>query len=586
MTASKPKTEESFLAGIFDVVLPKEAPLPAAVIKHREGWDNLGRNYRKRCQRVRHLCSGGSKIVEMGKAIELLEGVLEPFDRVAIEGDNQKQADFLARTLVKVDPGKIHDLHMVQSVIALPEHVEIFEKGIARKVDFSYSGPQAARLSALLESGKIEIGSIHTYLELYARYFIDLTPQVALVAADYADRHGNLYTGYSTEDTPVLCEATKFRNGIVIAQVNGIKDRLPRVDIQSDWIDFIIQADKPYHMEPLFTRDPAAITETQILIAMLCLKGIYAPYQVQSLNHGVGFNTAAIELLLPTYGEQLGLKGKICSNFILNPHPTMIPAIEAGWVKSIHSPGGELGMENYVRARPDIFFVGPDGNMRSNRAYAQMAGLYGIDMFIGSTLQIDQYGNSSTATAQRITGFGGAPNIGGDPPGRRHATGAWMKAGAEYAFQQQLIGPMPRGKKLVVQAVETFAEGMRPTFVEELDAWKLAEKYGFPQPPVMIYADNITHLVTEAGIAQLHKCGSLAERSAAIKAVAGYTPLGITASAKMTEQLRKTGIVQTPEDLGIDPTQAVRSLLAAQNIRDLVEISRGLYEPPVRFRNW
>ncbi len=29
---------------------------------------------------------------------------------------------------------------------------------------------------------------------------------------------------------------------------------------------------------------------------------------------------------------------------------------------------------------------------------------------------------------------------------------------------------MPRGKKLVVQAVETFAEGMRPTFVDKLDA--------------------------------------------------------------------------------------------------------------------
>ena len=44
---------------------------------------------------------------------------------------------------------------------------------------------------------------------------------------------------------------------------------------------------------------------------MLAIKGIYAPYGVQRLNHGIGFNTAAIELLLPTYGEKLGLKGKI-----------------------------------------------------------------------------------------------------------------------------------------------------------------------------------------------------------------------------------------------------------------------------------
>ena len=52
-----------------------------------------------------------------------------------------------------------------------------------------------------------------------------------------------------------------------------------------------------------------------------------------TLNHGINFDTAAIELLLPTYGEKLGLRGKICRNWVLNPHPTLIPAIESGWVK-------------------------------------------------------------------------------------------------------------------------------------------------------------------------------------------------------------------------------------------------------------
>jgi hypothetical protein len=33
---------------------------------------------------------------------------------------------------------------------------------------------------------------VHTYLELFARYFIDLTPNVALIAAVSADRDGNL----------------------------------------------------------------------------------------------------------------------------------------------------------------------------------------------------------------------------------------------------------------------------------------------------------------------------------------------------------------------------------------------------------
>ena len=35
-------------------------------------------------------------------------------------GDNQKQADFLAAALAKADPAQLHDLHMVQSVLALP----------------------------------------------------------------------------------------------------------------------------------------------------------------------------------------------------------------------------------------------------------------------------------------------------------------------------------------------------------------------------------------------------------------------------------------------------------------------------------
>jgi hypothetical protein len=58
-------------------------------------------------------------------------------------------------------------------------------------------------------------------------------------------------------------------------------------------------------------------------------------------------------------------------HWALNPHPALIPAIEAGWVESIHSFGSELGMEDYVRARPDVFFTGRDGSLRSNRAFCQ-----------------------------------------------------------------------------------------------------------------------------------------------------------------------------------------------------------------------
>ncbi|WP_213947352.1 malonate decarboxylase subunit alpha [Luteibacter sp. dw_328] len=524
------------------------------------------------------------KHVARKDATALLEAVIQPGDRVCIEGDNQKQADMLAAALAAADSGKLHDLHMVQSGVVLPEHLDIFERGIARRLDYAFSGPQSQRIARLLFGGKIELGAVHTYLELFARYFIDLTPQVALIAAVSADREGNLYTGPNTEDTPAIVEATAFKDGIVIAQVNEVVDKLPRIDIPSDWVNYVIESDKPFYVEPLFTRDPAAITETQILTAMLAIKGIYAPYGVQRLNHGIGFNTAAIELLLPTYGERLGLKGKVASYWALNPHPTLIPAIESGWVKQIHSFGSEVGMDDYIRARSDVYFTGPDGSLRSNRAFSQVAGLYACDMFIGSTLQIDLQGNSSTVTTDRVAGFGGAPNMGSDARGRRHPSEPWLRAGKEADPDSPAL--MRRGRKLVVQIGETFGDKNVPLFVEHLDAIELARKLDLDLAPVMVYGDDVTHIVTEEGIANLLLCRDNDEREQAIRGVAGYTAIGRARDAKMVQRLRERGVIRRPEDLGIDPLDADRRMLAASSIKDLVRWSGGLYAPPSRFRNW
>jgi malonate decarboxylase alpha subunit len=472
---------------------------------------------------------------------------------------------------------------VVQSNLALSSHLDVFERGIARKLDFCYSGDQGVRMARLVKEGRIEIGAIHTYLELYSRYFVDLTPRVSFVAAQSADREGNLYTGPNTEDTPAVVEGTAFKSGIVVAQVNEIVDRIPRVDVPADWVSFVVKAPKPHYIEPIFTRDPAQITEVQILMAMMVVKGLYAPYQVARLNHGIGFDTAAIELILPTYAESLGLKGKICRYMTVNPCPTLIPAIESGFVEGIHCAGSELGMEEYCVARPDVFFNGPDGSMRSNRVFCQLGGHY-ADLFIGSTLQMDLEGNSSTATLNRIAGFGGAPNFGSESRGRRHVSYGWLKAGRESARNGGAT--MPRGRKLVVQMVESFRDKMQPTFVERLDAWPLMEEFGLDLPPVMVYGDDVTHLVTEEGIAHLHRCESLAEREQAIRNVAGYTPVGLARDRRAGENLRDRGIVQRPEDLGIDVRLATRDLLAARSIKDLVRWSGGLYDPPKRFRNW
>jgi len=524
------------------------------------------------------------KLVDARDAVALLEAVIRPGDRVCLEGDNQKQADFLARCLAAVDVHRVHSLHMVQSGVVLPEHLDLFESGVAKRLDYAYSGPQSSRIATMLFGGKIELGAVHTYLELFARYFIDLTPNVALIAAVSADREGNLYTGPNTEDTPTVVEATAFKDGVVIAQVNEIVEQVPRVDIPGDRVHFIIKSDKPFYVEPLFTRDPAAITESQILTAMLAIAGIYAPYQVKRLNHGIGFSTAAIELLLPTYGERLGLKGKVASHWALNPHPTLIPAIESGWVEQIHCFGSEVGMDNYIRARSDVYFTGSDGSLRSNRALCQTAGLYACDMFIGSTLQIDLQGHSSTVTASRIAGFGGAPNMGSDARGRRHSSDPWLRAGEEA--DPGTPTPLRRGRKLVVQIGETFGDSHAPLFVEKLDAITLAEKIGLDLAPVMVYADDVTHIVTEEGIANLLLCRTNDEREQAIRGIAGYTDVGRARDRKMVQMLRERGVIRRPDDLGINPLDADRSLLAARSIKDLVRWSGGLYEPPSRFRNW
>jgi malonate decarboxylase alpha subunit len=530
-----------------------------------------------RLARAAAICGPGGKLCPADRATELLEAVIEPGDRVAIEGDNQKQADFLASALAKLDPARVHDLHMVQSVLALPEHLAVFERGIANRLDFSFAGPQSRKLAELVASKALKIGAIHTYLELYARMLVDLTPRVALVVADKADRNGNLYTGPNTEDTPTIVEATAFRGGIVVAQVNEIADRLPRVDIPGGWVDFVMQSPKPYLIDPLFTRDPAKIRNENVLMAMMAIAAIYQPYQVQRLNHGIGYATAAIELLLPTYAATRGLKGKVARHFVLNPHPTMIPAVEAGFVDSVYCFGSELGMERYVSERANVFPVGADGNLRSNRALAQVAGQFACDLFVGATLQIDAQANSSTATKGRITGFGGAPNMGADAHGRRHDSPAWLRTGQD-------AGDRLRGRKLVVQMVQTRQPNGAPSFVERLDAFDLAASAGFTLPPIMIYGADVTHVITECGVANLLLCRSSQEREAALRAVAGDTEFGRKQSPATTEALRRRGIVMLPSDIGIDVQTATRDLLAAKSIGDLVTASHGLYDPPAKFR--
>ena len=539
-------------------------------------WDSERRSKHQRMADAAELVNG--KEIPTESIVPFLERVIHCGDKVALEGCNQKQAAFLAQAMTQLDPEKINGLNMIIPSVSRDDHLDLFSKGIAEELNFAFAGVQSLRLAQMLEVGQLRIGDIHTYLELYGRMYVDLTPKVCLIAADKADRHGNLYTGYNTEETPMITEAAAFQNGIVIAQVNSVVEdgELPRVDIPGDWVDYYVKAAEPYPMEPLFTRDPAKIQDAHVLMGMMTIRGIYAKHGVRSLNHGIGYNGAAIELLLPTYGEELGLKGKICTHWVLNPHPTLIPAIESGWVQKVCAFGGELGMDRYTAARPDIFFTGSDGALRSNRAAAQVAGLYGMDLFLGGTLQIDYVGNSSTVTNGRLSGFGGAPNMGNASGGRRHTTQAWCEMAPKN-------GSMASGRKLVVQKMKSSSK-FGPGFVPELEAVKIGKKAGMAAAPVMIYGEDVTHVVTEKGIAYLYEAETPEERTKLLACVAQGTPLGEQVSEAQIRDLRKTGLIAYPEDLEIDRSRANKNLLAAKTLDEIAEISGGLYEVPERFR--
>jgi malonate decarboxylase alpha subunit len=90
----------------------------------------------RRDEKQRHLKLTSSwmngPLLPREKLVESLGVLLAPGDRIVLEGDNQKQADFLSRSLVKVDPKKLHDLHLIISSISRPEQLTLFELGIAK----------------------------------------------------------------------------------------------------------------------------------------------------------------------------------------------------------------------------------------------------------------------------------------------------------------------------------------------------------------------------------------------------------------------------------------------------------------------
>src|ERR671921_2954071 len=107
-----------------------------------------------------------------------------------------------------------------------------------------------------------------------------------------------------------------------------------------------------------------------------------------------------------------------------------------------------------------------------------------------------------------------------------------------------------RGRKLVVQMVETFGPGGAPRFVESLDAVQVGADAGLPLAPVMVYGDDVTHVVTEEGVAYLSRARNPKERREALAAVAGVSPVGRGHDRREEARRRQGGLVAFPGGLG------------------------------------
>ena len=121
-------------------------------------WNTRREAKARRKQNAAALAQG--KLVPTSDIVPFLEAVLLSGDRVVLEGNNQKQADFLSRSLAQVDPARVNALHMIIPSVSRVEHLDLFERGIARKLDFSYAGAQSIRISQFLEDGQLEVGAI------------------------------------------------------------------------------------------------------------------------------------------------------------------------------------------------------------------------------------------------------------------------------------------------------------------------------------------------------------------------------------------------------------------------------------------
>ena len=100
---------------------PREFPIPTS-----RAWNGRRDEKQRRLKPLAPYLEG--KLARPDRIVTVLETLLRPGDRVVLEGDNQKQADFLARSLAQVDPARVHGMLRLDGV-----NEEVEEGGAVRR---------------------------------------------------------------------------------------------------------------------------------------------------------------------------------------------------------------------------------------------------------------------------------------------------------------------------------------------------------------------------------------------------------------------------------------------------------------------
>ena len=112
----------------------------AQLHKHTQGihsWTTRRDEKKRRMQMVSSWMTDA--ILRQDKMVEALEALIAPTDRIVLEGDNQKQADFLSRSLVKADPRRLHGLHLI--ILQIRSHLSNSQPGNQRLRNWGFEPP-------------------------------------------------------------------------------------------------------------------------------------------------------------------------------------------------------------------------------------------------------------------------------------------------------------------------------------------------------------------------------------------------------------------------------------------------------------